>query len=340
MDIFRVGLSPDIPRTADGELSFDLGLDFLDAQAGIEWDIIPGGPVSTMSATHLQGLDALILWGAALPAEALEGADKLKVIARLGVGYDAVDVDACTRAGIPVTITPDAVRRPMAASAMLFVLALAHRLLIKDRIVRAGGWREAAQHIGTGLTGRTLGLLGAGNIGREVFRLAKPFEMRHVAYDPFLSGDIADAEGFDLVSIEELFATADFLCVLAPLVPETVHVVNDARLALMKPSACLVSIARGPLVDEKALTRALQERRIAGAALDVFEQEPVDPANPLLALDNVILAPHSIGHTDETFRLIGASACNAVLAVMRGEAPDFVVNPETLGERVQRGAEA
>lgn len=328
MGTFKVGLSPDIPSNEDGGLRYDLGLELLDECPGLEWSVIPGGPGGEMTASQLEGLDALLLWASVLPAAALEGADKLKVVARIGVGYDTVDVEACTAKGIPVTITPDAVRRPMAASTMLFVLALAHRLLIKDKIARAGGWREAWDHVGVGLTGRTLGLIGAGNIGREVFRLAQPFEMRHIAYDPFLDPAIAAAEGFELVGLDEVFTTSDFLCVLAPLLPETIHIVNAERLALMKATAFLISLARGPLVDEAALLEVLTERRIAGAAIDVFEQEPVDPANPLLALDNVIVTPHSVCHTDETFRLAGESACTGVIAVKEGRQPNFVINPD------------
>jgi len=326
--VFRVGLSPDIPRTDDGGIQYDLGLQLFDSCQGLEWGVIPGGSGSAISAEQLEGLDALVLWGSLLTAEALEGADKLRIVARIGVGYDTVDVEACSKKGIPVTITPEAVRRPMAASTMLFVLALAHRLLKKDEICRRAGWRESWDHVGTGLTGRTLGLIGAGNIGREVFRLAKPFEMRHIASDPLLDPDVAAAEGFELVDLATLFADSDFVCVLAPLIPETIHIVNAERLALMKPTAFLVSLARGPLVDEQALVEALTERRIAGAAIDVFEQEPVDPANPLLALDNVIVTPHSICHTDELFRLAGESACQGVIDVKDGLVPKFVVNPD------------
>lgn len=331
MDVFRVGLSPDIPRSDDGGVQYDLGLRLFDSCPGLEWSVIPGGPVSKISAQQLEGLDALVLWASVLPAEALEGADRLRIVARIGVGYDNVDVEACSRKGIPVTITPDAVRRPMAASTMLFILALAHRLLEKDRIIRGGGWREAWDYVGTGLTGRTLGLIGAGNIGREVFRLAKPFEMGQIAYDPLLEPDVATAEGFELVGVNALFEESDFICVLAPLIPETHHIVNAERLALMKSTAFLISLARGPLVDERALVEVLTERRIAGAAIDVFEQEPVDPSNPLLALDNVIVTPHSICHTDEVFRLAGESACQGVIDVKEGRVPRFVINPDALG---------
>jgi D-3-phosphoglycerate dehydrogenase len=259
-------------------------------------------------------------------AATLAGADRLRVLARLGVGYDTVDVDACTKAGVLLTITPDGVRRPMASSAMAFVLALAHRMLQKDRNVRLGGW-DRLEQAGVGLTGRTLGLIGVGNVGRDVVALSEPFGMRRIAYDPYLG---TAPPGVELVPLETLMREADFAVILCPLTDETRRLVNAERLGLMKPTAFLVNVARGPIVDQAALTEALQERRIAGAALDVFEREPPEPDDPLLSLDNVILAPHAIGLTDEIFRGSGRSACRSVLAVARGRVPDYVVNRDAL----------
>jgi len=335
MSVFRVAFSPDFPRGEDGGLLLDFGFGLLDDVPELELGMLPGEPARELAAEQLAGVDALLLWGARLTEEALAGADRLRLVARLGVGYDNVDVEACTRRGIAVTIAPDGVRRPMAASTMLLVLALAHRLLRKDQIARSGQWSERWNHIGMGLTGRTLGLVGVGNIGREVFRLAKPFEMRHIAYDPYATDEVAAAEGFELVDLETLMSSSDFVCVLCPLNDETRHLINAERLALMKPTAYLVSIARGPIVDEAALVAALRERRIAGAALDVFEQEPADPSNPLFQLDNVITTPHSICHTDECFRLMGQSACENAIAIKEGRTPKYVVNPAALEQSVR-----
>ena len=261
-----------------------------------------------------------------MTAATLVGADRLRLLARLGVGYDTVDVDACTEAGVLLTIAPDGIRRPMASSAMAFVLALAHRMLQKDRDVRQGGW-DRFGNAGVGLTWRTLGLLGVGNVGSDVVALSEPFGMRRIAYDPYLE---AGPHGVELVSLETLFAEADFVVVLCPLTDETRRLVNAERLALMKPTAFLVNVARGPIVDQAALTEALREGRIAGAALDVFEREPVDPGDPLLSLENVILAPHAIGMTDEVSRGSGRSACRSVIAVAQGRVPEYVVNREAL----------
>jgi phosphoglycerate dehydrogenase-like enzyme len=328
--MFRVAFSPDFPRTESGELRFDFGFRTLEGVPDLELSVLPGEPARELSAGQLTGVDALLLWAARLTDEALVSADRLRLVARVGVGYDNVDIEACTRRAIAVTITPDGVRRPMAASTMLFVLALAHRLVRKDQITRSGQWSENWNNLGTGLTGRALGLLGAGNIGREVFRLAKPFEMRQIAFDPYVEAEVAAAEGFELVELETLLTDSDFLCILCPLNDETRGMINADRLALMKPTAYLVSIARGPIVDEAALIAALRGHRIAGAGLDVFEQEPADPSNPLFELDNVIVTPHSVAHTDECLRLMGESACENVLAIKEGRTPSHVVNPAAL----------
>jgi phosphoglycerate dehydrogenase-like enzyme len=315
--VFRVGVTADI-RRPDGSVLYDLEL--LDEADAVEWEFMPG-PTAELSPEHIVGYDALLCFTARVSRRTLEGADRLKLIARLGVGYDNIDVEACTENGILLTITPDGVRRPMASGAMAFVLALAHRILEKDRHVRAGGWDRFA-HPGFGLRGRTLGLLGLGNVGRDIVSLAAPFEARCIAHDPF----VPDDESVELVSLETLFRESDFLVVVCPLTDDTRGLVNAGWIASMKPTAFLVNVARGPIVDQRALADALRERRIAGAAVDVFEHEPVDPADPLLEVDNVILTPHAIGLTDEIFRESGRSACRSVLAVAEGRVPDYVVN--------------
>jgi D-3-phosphoglycerate dehydrogenase len=320
--VFRVGVTPDI-RLADGSVLYDL--DLLDRANGVEWEFL-SGPTPELSPEQIAGYDALVCFTTRVTRRTLEGADRLKLIARLGVGYDNIDVDACTEAGILLTITPDGVRRPMASGVMAFVLALAHRIPEKDKNVRAGGWDRFA-HPGIGLRGRTLGLLGLGNVGRDIAHLAAPFELRCIAHDPYVH---EAEESVELVSLETLFRESDFLVVVCPLTDDTRGLVNAKRIALMKPTAFLVSVARGPIVDQRALTEALRERRIAGAAVDVFEQEPIDHDDPLLELDNVILAPHAVGLTDEIFNGSGRSACRSVLAVAEGRVPDYVVNRAVL----------
>jgi len=269
-------------------------------------------------------------------ADSVPKSGRLGVIARFGVGYDTVDVDACTKAGIALVITPDGVRRPVAVSIITLMLALTGKLMAKDRLTReaAAGFAKRADHMGMGLVGRTLAALGIGNIGAELFRLAKPFEMKFIAHDPYANNAVAAELGIELVSLEDAFRRADVLSVSVPLSPATRHLVNAERLALMKPTAYLINTARGPIVDQKALTRALQEKRIAGAGLDVLEEEPPDPADPILKLDNVILSPHALCWTDQCFAGNGAADVKAVLEFQRGYVPHGVLNRAVLDGNV------
>jgi D-3-phosphoglycerate dehydrogenase len=212
------------------------------------------------------------------------------------------------------------------------LLALSHRLLAKDRLTRAGRWHEKLNYMGIGLTGRTLGLIGLGNIGREILRVTAPLEMRAVAHDPFVSAEEARAGGASLLSLEEVLGEADFVCICCALTSQTHHLLDAHRLGLMKPSAFLINVARGPIVDQAALTRLLQRRQIAGAALDVFEQEPIAADDPLLQLDNVIVSPHAICWTDELFRGNGQAACRGILDVASGRTPADVVNRDVLAQ--------
>jgi D-3-phosphoglycerate dehydrogenase len=186
--------------------------------------------------------------------------------------------------------------------------------------------------MGVGLVGRTFGSLGIGNIGAEAFRLAKPFHMKFIAHDPYADPAMARDLGVRLVGLEELFAESDVLSVSCPLNEETRHIVNAERLALMKPTAYLINTSRGPVVDEAALTTALQEGRIAGAGLDVLEQEPSPADNPLYRLDNVILTPHALCWTDQCFAGIGAADVKAVFDVMHGRVPTGIVNREIVDQ--------
>jgi phosphoglycerate dehydrogenase-like enzyme len=188
--------------------------------------------------------------------------------------------------------------------------------------------------MGYGLVGRTLGSLGIGNIGAELFRLAKPFDMTFIAHDPFASPAAARELGIELVDLDEVFRRSDVLTVNCPLTDETRHLVNARRLALMKPTAFLINTARGPIVDQQALTTVLVERRIAGAGLDVFEVEPVPADEPLLKLDNVIVTPHALCWTDQCFAGNGAADVRAVLDIQHGRVPRGVVNRDVLDNQI------
>jgi phosphoglycerate dehydrogenase-like enzyme len=326
---FRVGLTRDFLKP-DGALGFgDIGLALLEEAPGVQWEFVTDQHAELPRVVADQ-YDALLVLAPKVTATTVEGCRRLGLVARFGVGYDNVDVPACTANGVMLTITPDGVRRPVASSVLAFLLALAHKLPLKDRLTREGRWAEKLGHMGLGLTGKSLGLIGLGNIGREVFHLAAPLEMRHLGHDPHVSREQAAAWGIEWLPLEELLAAADFLVICCALSAETHHLLNARRLSLMKSTSYLINVARGPIVDQAALTHVLQQRKIAGAALDVFEQEPIDPRDPLLSLDNVILAPHAICWTDECFLNNGRSAIHSILDFAAGRPPQHIVNREVL----------
>jgi D-3-phosphoglycerate dehydrogenase len=229
--------------------------------------------------------------------------------------------------GVATVITPGGVARPVAVGILTFVLALTGKILAKDRLARQGaaGFAQRAAHMGVGLTGKTLGSIGLGNIGGEMVRIMRPLGLDFIAHDPNVNEALAREFGVRLVSLETVFRESDIVTVNCPLSPATRGLVNAERLALMKPSAYLINTARGPIVDQKALTEVLRAGRIAGAGIDVFDPEPPNADDPLLALDNVILAPHGVAMTDELFANCGALDVRAVRDVMHGREPQGIV---------------
>lgn len=330
MSVFRVAVSAAF-RRADGRWNFP-GFDLapLSKDASLEVVELRNGPV--LQVIDLAHFDGLILAGEALPASALSPDSRLAVVSRFGVGYDKVDVAGCTAADVALTIAPDAVRRPVAVAALTFLLALAAQLRTKDALAREGpaGYARRTDYMGVGLVGRTLASIGLGNIGAEMFRLARPLGMRHIACDPYADGGVAREVDAALVDLDTAFREADFLALHCPLTPQTKHLVNAERLALMKPSAYLINTARGQIVDQPALEDALEAGRIAGAALDVLDPEPAPAGARILAFDNVILAPHALSWTDQGFAAIGSACMASIQHVARGEAPCNVVNRDVL----------
>jgi D-3-phosphoglycerate dehydrogenase len=327
---FRVGFTRDF-LTPNGELSFgDIGLNALRKARGVEFEFFPEH-LPEIRPEQISRYDAVVSLSPKITLATMSGdGSQLSVLARFGVGYDMVDVAALTDKDVVLTITPDGVRRPVAGSIVTFVLALAHDLFGRDRLVRQDRWADRVSLKTYGLTGRVFGSIGLGNIGREVFRLIKPFDMEFLATDPFVSPSEAERLGVQLVDLETLMRRSDFVAVNTPLMPETKGLIGERELRWMKPTAYFINTSRGPVVDQAALYRALKERRIRGAALDVFEVEPLPAGDPLLGLDNVILTPHSIAWTDQCFRMMGESAVSSALAVLRGDIPQYVVNRAVL----------
>lgn len=328
---FRVGITRDNLRP-NGKPIFDESAFRILEEAGVEYEFLAENEPELNPETASK-YDALAVMLAKVTRNTVSGTNKrLKLIARFGVGYDTVDVPALTENGVVLTITPDGVRRPVATSALTFILMLAQRVMIKDRITREGRWQERMNHFGTGLSGRVLGSIGVGNIGSELFRLAAPFGMKHLGYDPYITQESVAPLGVKLVDFDTLLRESDFLCVNCPLTSETRKLVGARQFSLMKPTAFFINTARGPIVDEKALYDTLAGKRIAGAGLDVFEQEPVSPDNPLLKLDNVVVTPHHICLTDECINTIAASVFSACRDLAAGRVPKNVVNQEVLGK--------
>jgi D-3-phosphoglycerate dehydrogenase len=329
MEKFRVGITRDVLSPLGEPVYSRDALKVLD-HPDIEWEYLPEA-LPVLPAEYAARYDAICMFGSRCARETVSGPNRrLKLIARFGVGYDNVDVPAITEQGIMLTIAPDGVRRPVASSVMAFLLFLAHRLDTKDKLVREGRWKDKGDFLGYGLTGKKLGVIGVGNIGMEVFRLARPWNMVHLGCDPNVPQSAMDEVGAKKVDLDTLLREADVVSVNCLLDDKTHHLIGAREFGLMKPSAFFINTARGPVVDEAALTDALRGKRIRAAAIDVFEQEPTPVDNPLLELDNVLVAPHAVCHTDECMRLLGESAFASCVELAQGRRPKHIVNPKAL----------
>ncbi len=329
--VFKVGLTRDLLNSA-GQASFGLGpLALLANEPGIAYEFLPED-VSEISPDIMARYDGLYVNSPQVTARSVARSDcRVRIVARHGVGYDSVDVRALADRGIITTNTPVAVRRPVAVAALTFILALAGRLKVKDQLTRQYRWHERTHHMGLGLTTRTIGILGAGGIGQEFLRLAQPFGWRMLVSDPYVDAHHLASFGATPVSAEALLQQSDFVALFMILNDETRHFLNAKRLGLMPAHAFLINLARGPVVDETALIQALQAGRIAGAALDVFEQEPVAADNPLLAMDQVLLSPHSLCWTDECFDHIAREGLACLVSFAKGQQPGSIVKADPAG---------
>lgn len=325
---FRLGIVRDVLNAA-GEPSFgSRALEVLKGNPELDWEYTAQS-VKEITPEFAARYDALYVNSSRVSAATVARADcRLRIVARHGVGYDSVDVAALSAKGIVLTNTPLAVRRPVAVATLTLLFALAGRLFAKDRITRAGRWTERNDLMGMGLVGRTLGIVGGGGIGQELLRVSAPFGMRRLVADPYASDEAMRMLDASRVPLERLLREADFVVAACLLSEETRHLIGVPQFALMRPGAYFINVARGPIVDEPALIDALRSGRIAGAGLDVFEQEPVDPANPLLTMDNVIVTPHALCWTDECFHAIASSGLQSVVDFSLGRRPAHLVNPE------------
>ena len=329
MPDFRVGVTPDFYTDAKGRFE-----PFLEAQfagvAGLEWGSMRPQPGGVATPEALDEFDAIFSLALRFTADSLKGVERLAVVARWGVGYDMIDTAALTEADVALAITPDAVRRPVAEAILTFIFALTTNLMEQDRTVRRGQWRGALERPGRNLKGRVLGSIGCGNIAQELFRLVQSLNFgRLLACDPYVKTAPAGLN-VEMVSLDELLRQSDFVTVNSPLNAETRGMIGERELKLMKPSAFLINTARGPIVQQAALAEALRERWIAGAGLDVFEQEPLPAGDPIRDAGNAILTPHGLAWTEEIVRDNSLEACANILAVAGGAPPPGIVNRAVL----------
>jgi D-3-phosphoglycerate dehydrogenase / 2-oxoglutarate reductase len=278
----------------------------------------------------LEGVVATIAWVEPYTARVLEARPELRIVARCGVGADSVDVDAATRRGVAVAMAYGTNHESVADFAFALMLALGSAIVPQDREVRAGLWQP---RIRPGVWGRTVGIVALGRIGRAFATRCRGLGMRILAFDPATRPEEAAALGVELRPLDDLLRESDFVSLHAPLGPSTRHMIDARALSLMKPGAFLINTARGGLVDEAALVRALADGTIAGAGLDVLEEEPPRPGSPLLALDNVLLAPHAAAVDEAGIRLMGEACVDNILRIRNGELPPEgrLLNPEALG---------
>jgi D-3-phosphoglycerate dehydrogenase / 2-oxoglutarate reductase len=312
----KIVIADDLPASA---------LEILRNEPNWDVDATSGRPPAALRAA-LADADALIVRSATrVDAALLEAAPRLRIVARAGTGVDNVDVPASSARGVLVVNTPGANSISVAEHTLALMLALARLVPAADRAMKDARW-EKKRFLGNELRGKVLGVAGLGRIGQEVARRARPFGMQILAHDPFISVEVAAGIGsVELVSLDALCERADYITLHLPLTPETRHLFDDARFARCKPGLRIINTARGELIDEAALARALHEGRIAGAGLDVLSAEPPPADHPLLSPPNTVFTPHMAGPTWQSWPRRFGNAYANIARVQRGEPPQWVV---------------
>lgn len=281
----------------------------------------------------LKGADGLINHFAPMTRSVLERLPRCRVISRCGVGVDNIDVGAATELGIVIANVRDYCIDEASNHAMAMLMACARKLFLLDRAVKRGVWQPTMPRPIHDFRVQTLGIIGFGKIGRSTAGKARAFGLNVVAFDPYLDAGTPDVR---LVSLDELLSVSDYVCIHAALTEETKDLFSDAAFDKMKPSAYLINAARGPIVDEEALFRALKEGKIAGAALDTMRKEPPGPDHPLFSCDNLMVTPHVAWYSEESIDLLRRENTRAVIDVLKGGLPRFLVNPEVVGAMEKR----
>jgi len=322
----KIVVSDDLPASA---------LELLRSEPGWQIDAKSGRPAAELAAALADADGLLVRSATKVTAALLAAAPKLRIVARAGTGVDNVDVAAASARGILVVNAPGANSISVAEHACALMLALARSVPAADRAMKEGKW-EKKRFLGTELRGKTLGIAGLGRIGQEVAHRARAFGMRVIAHDPFISREIAGGMGVELLSLDEVFAGADFLTLHLPSTPETHHLLNAERLGRMKPGVRIINTARGELIDETALRAAIESGVVAAAGLDVFETEP--PADwALVKLPQVVATPHIAASTEEAQELVGLDTSAAVRDFLRDGVVRNAVNfPSVHPDELQR----
>ena len=326
---FRVALTADFTDAAGKPKYSDIGLSLFDG-TNVKAQAFPQH-TPEIRPEQLADANGVIVLTPRVTADSLKGIGNLLAVGRFGVGYDTVDVAACTAADVLLFIAAGAVDRPVAEATVAWMLALSHHVHMKDRLVREKRWDDRSQFMGTELRDRTLGVVGFGGIGKSLVKLLAGFGMKPpLVFDPFVTQADAIRHGVSLVALDQLLRESDFVSIHCPLNEKTHDLIGERELSLMKPTAYLLNTARGRIVNEAALDAALKAKRIAGAAIDCFEKEPLTAPPSFALMDNVLSAPHCIAWTEELFRDIGRTVCRGMLDLAAGRVPHGVVNREVL----------
>jgi glyoxylate reductase len=291
-------------------------------------------PSKQVIIQKVANVDAIIsLLSDEIDAKVFDAAPKLKIVAQLAVGYDNIDIKEATKRGIYVTNTPGVLTETTADFAWTLLMALARRIVEADRYIRSGKWKvgwHPSMILGRDVNRATIGIVGLGRIGQAVAKRAKCFNMQTLYYDVARKPELEEDLGVEYVELDKLFIKSDFISLHVPLTKSTYHLINEKKLKLMKKTAYLINNSRGPVVDENALYKALITGQIAGAGLDVFEQEPTSIGNPLLELENVVVAPHISSASYETRSRMAEMAAENLVAFFEDRVPPNLVNKEVL----------
>lgn len=292
---------------------------------------VASSPTEDVLCKEIIDADVLMIVYAKVTSRVISSASRLRGIVRCGIGVDNIDLLAATARKIPVVNVPDYAIETVADHAFALLISLARKITLADRAMKSKSWgawtSPSREYRGIDLVGKTLGLVGLGRIGRALARRAQAFDMNILAFDPYVQQKQVKAIKVKLTDLERLLKESDFVSVHAALTPETRGLIGEKQLRMMKNTAYIINTSRGPLVDEKALVKALGERWIAGAGLDVFEREPPSTDNPLFDLENVILTPHIAWYTEEAMNRLERMAVERVVEFLQGKIPKTVVNP-------------